>query len=399
MRVVHLCADPGVPVFGTKGSSVHVQEVVRAFRRLGHEVVIVAARTGGRPPADLADVEVHRLADISHDDTSIGRETARRDAGRRCGEALERCGDVELVYERYSLWGASAMTWAAANDAIGILEVNAPLPDEHARHRTLHDPAAAEEVARVAIGAADRVVAVSEPVASWCRERTSGRCDRVVVVPNGVDTERIRPRAGTPRQWDEARSLTVGFVGTLKPWHGVDVLAAAFETLAPPERWHLLVVGDGPERDAVAERLAPVADRVEFTGPVAHAAVPRLLERMDLAVAPYPPTADYFSPLKLYEYLAAGLPTVASDVPAIRHGIGSADVVELVPAGDRVELARALLRLGADVVRRSDLARRGRDHVVRHHTWIAVADQILDGVGHEGGAITSGLAAQAGGVG
>ena len=46
MRVAYICADPGVPVFGTKGASVHVQEIVRALRRAGHEVVVHAARRG-----------------------------------------------------------------------------------------------------------------------------------------------------------------------------------------------------------------------------------------------------------------------------------------------------------------------------------------------------------------
>ena len=58
MRVSYVCIDPGVPVFGAKGASVHVQEVVRALRRAGHEVVVYTTRRGDLVPADLADLEV-----------------------------------------------------------------------------------------------------------------------------------------------------------------------------------------------------------------------------------------------------------------------------------------------------------------------------------------------------
>ena len=58
MRVAYICADPGVPVFGTKGSSVHVQEIVRAWRRAGAEVTVYCTRRGTERPADLADLPV-----------------------------------------------------------------------------------------------------------------------------------------------------------------------------------------------------------------------------------------------------------------------------------------------------------------------------------------------------
>jgi hypothetical protein len=59
-RIAYVCADPGVPVFGTKGASVHVQEVLRVLVRGGAEVELVCARTGGPPPADLGSATRRR---------------------------------------------------------------------------------------------------------------------------------------------------------------------------------------------------------------------------------------------------------------------------------------------------------------------------------------------------
>ncbi len=63
MRVTYVCADPGVPVFGSKGASVHVQEVLRAFVRRGDDVDLVCVRRGGTAPAGLEGVAVHEVAD------------------------------------------------------------------------------------------------------------------------------------------------------------------------------------------------------------------------------------------------------------------------------------------------------------------------------------------------
>lgn len=386
MRIVHLCADPGVPVFGRKGASVHVQEVVRALRGLGHEVVIAAARIGGEPPEDLRDVEVHRLPKVGHDGTDLDRERSRREAGLRCGEVLDQIaltGPIDLVYERYSLWGASAMIWARATGVPGVLEVNAPLPDEQARFRTLDDRGAADRVAATAIDTATTVVAVSEPVRRWAVDAVAPELRLEValrshVVPNGVDTDRIRPtRRVIPT---ETEPITVGFVGTLKPWHGLDTLADAAVLLDPDRRWRILLVGDGPERESIAARLAQAGPHVEatFTGAVDPAQVPRLLSTIDIAVAPYPGSTSYFSPLKLMEYMAAGLPIVASDVDSVTDVITHRETGVVVSPDDPAKLAKAIGRLAADPLRRAQLGERARSRAVRHHRWTAAAARILD---------------------
>lgn len=375
MRIVHLCADPGVPVFGRKGCSVHVQEVVRAFRVLGHEVEIVASRPGGVPPADLADVAVHRIATIDHDGSDEGRERARRAEGSRSAELLDGLGPIDLVYERYSLWGSAGMSWARRRGIPGVLEVNAPLPDEQSSFRVLHDRPAADRVAVDALRAAAAVVAVSEPVRQWAVDTVADptATSRIHVVANGVDTTRIRPTARPARPSE----FTVGFVGTLKPWHGLRTLADAFVSLGDRPDVRLLVVGDGPERPSIVERLGEMVDRAEFVGAIDPCDVPNQLARMDMAVAPYPATATYFSPLKLYEYLAAGLPVVATDVAPVTDVIEHAHNGVIVPPDDPDALAAAIGELHDDPARRASLGRCARLSAEREHTWTAAVGSIL----------------------
>ena len=104
-------------------------------------------------------------------------------------------------------------------------------------------------------------------------------------------------------------------------------------------------------------------DAVELTGAVDPTRIPDLLARMDVAVAPYPRLDDfYFSPLKLYEYLAAGVPVVAGDAGNLPELLAGPDgpLGITYPAGSVDDLAAtiALLRAGPEL--RADLARRGR---------------------------------------
>ena len=272
------------------------------------------------------------------------------------------------------------MPWARSAGLPGVLEVNAPLPDEQARHRVLHDRAAADDAARDAIGAASVVIAVSAPVAEWASAMggspdAAGR--KVHVVANGVDVERFRPVDRGPVA---GPTCTIGFVGTLKAWHGIDTLASAFTLLAAADPcYRLLIVGDGPERAALAARMAAagLTGRVELVGAVDPAVVPSLLQRIDIAVAPYPASAGYFSPLKLYEYLAAGLPVVASDVGQVAEVLDDEHTGLLCRPGDPGELAAAISALRADPARAASLGRAGRAMVEQHHTWHAVVDRIL----------------------
>jgi glycosyltransferase involved in cell wall biosynthesis len=134
----------------------------------------------------------------------------------------------------------------------------------------------------------------------------------------------------------------------------------------------LLVVGDGPERAAL-EALG-----AEVTGAVPHALVPGLLSTAAIGLATYASDApEYFSPLKLFEYLAAGLAVVAGSIAGVREVVGAEHAV-LVPPGDPAALAAAVSELAADEAKRARLGAAGRELVAARHTWDRRARRILE---------------------
>lgn len=374
MRIAYICADPGIPVFGKKGCSIHVQEVIRALLKQGKEVALFATRLGGELPADLASIGVHQLPAIPKIEISQREQLALGMNPNLCLN-LEKFGTFDLIYERYSLWSYSGMEFAQSQGIPGLLEVNSPLISEQAQHRGLIDYEGAESVAKRVFSAATAIIAVSDAVKSYLLNYVDD--SKIHVIPNGVNPHRF----ATVSAGNHPENFTVGFVGSLKPWHGLPILTEAFSLLhqrVPHAK--LLIVGDGPERENLQAELAKreLDTHTQFIGAVSPDQVPQFLAAMDVAVAPYAAQSDfYFSPLKVYEYMAAGLPIVVSEIGQL------ADLVEnrvngmLCPPGDAIALADTLEILWRSPHLRQSLGQAARKTVIANHTWDAIAQQIL----------------------
>jgi glycosyltransferase involved in cell wall biosynthesis len=384
MRIAYICADRGVPVFGQKGASIHVQEVIRALRGRGARVELFATRLGGDPPPDLANLSVHQLPAVPRDDFE-SREPLALAANHGLDKALKRAGHFDLVYERYSLWSFAGMEYARVIGVPGFLEVNSPLIDEQARHRGLVDRAGAECVARRVFNTATALLAVSDEVAEYLNGFLAAPgC--IHVVPNGVNPQRFPPGC-KPVYPALPGVFTIGFVGKVRPWHGLPALIEAFTIVRRHEhRSRLLIVGEVPGLpDLIADlALRGLLAAVVLTGPVDPSLVPGMLASMDVAVAPYASESNfYFSPLKVYEYMAAGLPVVASRVGQLAQLIEDNANGLLCPPGDPFALAAALARLKREPELRLRLGQAARTTVIQHHTWDAIARRILGIAGLE----------------
>jgi len=381
MRIAYVSADTGVPVFGRKGCSIHAQEVLRAMKKCAVDIDLFARRLDGQPPAGLETVTVHDLPSLPSGDYAA-REQAALAANDNLRAALEKAAreaPFDLIYERYSLWSSAAMECARDLGIPGLLEVNAPLIEEQAEYRELVDRTSAERVAERAFGAATALLAVSDEVAEYLERYPAAR-GKVQVIPNGVNPDRF-PANLKPSLPGSPGTFTVGFVGTLKAWHGLGILVEAFALVRRSNpQTRLLLVGDGPERERLVADLSArgLLQAVHFTGAVAPSEVPGLLASMDAAVAPYPKLKNfYFSPLKVYEYMAAGLPVVASRIGQLEKLIEPEVNGLLVPPGDAAALAAALGQLQNDPELRLRLGQVARAKVLRHHTWDGAVRRIL----------------------
>jgi glycosyltransferase involved in cell wall biosynthesis len=172
--------------------------------------------------------------------------------------------------------------------------------------------------------------------------------------------------------------IVVGFVGSMKPWHGVGQLLDAFARIHQENpQAALVLVGSGPGQAEVFERACrpDLLGHALCAGHVRHADVPSLLARFDIAVAPYLPVEDfYFHPLKVVEYLAAGKPVIYSDQGDLRALVGPGGLG--YQPGSVPQLAERLAKLLGDPALRERLARSAADRGGRLD-WTVIAGRVM----------------------
>ncbi len=382
MRILVLCSDTGVRVGDGKGASLHLRAISHAFAALGHQVEVVGIAPSDPEQARGWAMPVHL---VPHPGRSQGLERERRklaatDAVARLARDVAARHRPELIYERLSLFGTAGQQVAAETGARHVLEVNALLTAEESAWRGLHLAALAGQREAAVLGAADLRVAVSDEVRRAITPYAGGGPS--ITVPNGVDTDLFATRPD--RQQARAAfglptgDVLLGFTGSLRPWHGLDIAVAALAEL--PDWVGLVVAGDGPVREQLEQQAAAlgVDHRVRWLGALAHERVPQMLAACDLALAPYPRLPNFgFSPLKLYEYLAAGVPVVASDIGQIRRALEDGRWGRLVPPGDASALASAVTIELSDLDAAHVRADAAREYAMSRHGWTERASRIL----------------------
>jgi glycosyltransferase involved in cell wall biosynthesis len=203
------------------------------------------------------------------------------------------------------------------------------------------------------------------------------------IIPNGCDVAAIAERADVARRLRRRDGrLVVGMIARLDPIKDQATLIHAFAEVAREHpQAELWLIGDGERAWQLCDLSAAegVADRVVFWGP--RSDVPELLGQMD--VFAFSTTCDEGFGIALIEAMAAGLPVVASDVPACREVLDDGKAGVLVPAGDHVRLARAICVLLRSEQRRAAWARLALTRATEHYdagicarTWY---DALLDG--------------------
>jgi len=293
-------------------------------------------------------------------------------------------GRVDWVYERFAV--LQSLGWIFGYKGVPwILETNGLFSDEAKTERkSLILTGVARRLEIAAYWRCDVLVCVSKALKEIVIEKTGLDPEKVLVIPNGVDTAFFDPALHAPKRKFEG--FTVGFVGSLLAWQGIDQLLAAVSDLNKEGLpIHVVVVGDGPAREEW-ERLAQdlgINNIVHFAGRVPSDQVPGYIAGFDAGFSGHKELkigAMYHSPLKLYEYLSMGKPVIASSFDDARGLLGGGNALFLFVPGDLEDLKRALKEA---YYARSSFAEAGafsREETVRHHSWEARVREMISRV-------------------
>jgi len=300
------------------------------------------------------------------------------------GASIIKREKPDVLYERYSLFGWGGIDLARRQQIPLMLEVNDARCREQAGYEKFTLTATAERMEGEIIRAADVVIAISTWIRNWAISLGAKEHD-AHVIPNGVSSRLFAiPKNGdvVRQRHNLADHRVIGFLGSFQPWHDVQGLLHAFSKLyARDNNLRLLLVGDGEQRESLedAHRDLRLQSAVIFTGNIAHDAVPDYLAAMDIAVAPYDWKEDFYgSPLKLFEYMAAGKPTVAAAIGQIEEVIEHGKTGWLYRSGDHEQLAHGLSSLLYSAELSSAIGAAARAEILNNYTWNAVASRVTE---------------------
>jgi glycosyltransferase involved in cell wall biosynthesis len=369
LNILYAALDQTVP--GSLGGSVHVQSVAEGLAARGHNVH-VAVQPGGTFPAGPARrVQWHAMG------PPLGRPELRwlrRGALRR----LARECRADLVIERYYNFGGEGVLAAADTGVPAVLEVNAPVIDFPGSAKERIDRALLVQPMR---RWRDRLCRLTSLFVTPTADILPAWVDRgkVLEVEWGADVHHFCPGVPgeTPFHTDTERILCV-FAGAFRSWHGAIQLSAALARLhaAGDHRFGGVFIGDGPER-AAAERCVRGIPGITFTGALPHDRLPAGLSHAHIGIAPFEPARHaplrlgfYWSPLKIFEYMASGLPVVAPALPRLARLVEHGREGVLYDPADPKGLDAAIVSL-ADPHVRLRMGAAARARVVRDFSWDA----------------------------
>ena len=365
MRTLYVATDQRVP--GRHGGAVHVSSVAAGLAALGHKVHVVASPGDGPFPRDGAT-----WLDLP---PPFGVRRLRWLRAARIRSLAERIRP-EVVIERYYNFGGEGIRAARAVGALAVLEVNAPVVDHPGSAKRLFDRALlVEPMRRWRDWQCRRTDLFVTPLPGILPAWVSR--ERIVEIEWGADTQRFIPDAPGDVPFSPRDDETcVVFAGAFRAWHGALQLVDAMRRLREHGREDVtcVLIGSGPELPRVREAAERV-DGVRCIGDVPHDRMPACLAAADIGAAPFdvgahPPLAlgFYWSPLKVFEYMAAGLPVVAPRIERLARIVRDGQEGVLYDACDPGALAAAIDTLrGAE--RRRRLGAAARRRAVERYGW------------------------------
>ncbi|MES9870881.1 MAG: glycosyltransferase family 4 protein [Sedimenticola sp.] len=359
------------------GQFVHIEELTKALKNLGHELVMVGPSVVeegefGSDGGLVAKLKKHvpgfiyELLEFSYSFFAFLK---------LLHTVIKHQPD--FIYERYNLFMPAGIWIKKIFRLPLILEVNAPLFNE----RNKYDGIALSHLAKwseeYTWRNADYVLPVTNVLASII-ERTGVSRDKMQVIHNGIDLAKFYlegNNASAKKELGLNNKLVLGFTGFMREWHGLEGIVDLLKS--DDESRHFLIVGDGPARGAIEQRAKElgVEDKLTITGIVERVQIATYVAAFDIALQP--DVVDYASPLKLFEYMGMGRSIVAPDKENIREVLSHRSNALLFDPNSTKEFYKAVSDLCDDSELRAKIGENAKKLIIDgSYTWDGNANKV-----------------------
>ncbi|HEV7195780.1 MAG TPA: glycosyltransferase family 4 protein [Pedococcus sp.] len=345
------------------GVQFHVRDLAEYFLGQGHHASVLAPADEDTPLPSYVE-SVGRAVPVRYNG-SVARLNFGPVTAARVGRWVERGAfDVVHLHEPVTPSISILALWAAEGPVVATFHTS------NLRSRAMQ---AAYPLLRPSLEKISGRIAVSEDARRTVTTHLGGDA---VVIPNGVNVVRFAQAAKRPAWCGTAEEPTIAFLGRIdEPRKGLPVLAGAMASvLGQLAGARLLVAGPG-DVAAARDRLDPaVAARTEFLGTVTDEDKASLLASADLYVAPH--TGGESFGIVLVEAMSAGVPVVASNLPAFVRVLDGGRAGQTFANEDSADLARTLVRLLQDPDERNRLTAEGHRRA-QVFDWSVVAEDVM----------------------
>jgi len=394
MRIIYYSPHPTHDIVSEVGYATHQREVIQALRSLGHEVFPVVM--GGTEVANLnalatdnykvpfykkfLKVLIPRFLWTSLNNYKLIRHDIK--AARILEENILKI-KPDLIYERSEYLQDSGAKLANKYKIKYFIEVNAPFVEEmnvFEGYSLFHYKA--HKIEAIKLTAADKVFTVSTALKDFLVSRYNCVSDKIIVQPNCINPKKIEFDSQLVNSLKGDYKLNndkvIGFVGSMFPYHGVDILIKAFsKVIKEHPNTKLLVVGDGivlSELKQLAHDLS-LDNSIVFTGKIPHSLVFNYIQLMDVCIMAK--SNWYGSPVKIFEYGLLKKPIIAPDNIPIRDVMVNMQDAILIQENE-TELKNAISKLLENETLAKTLANNFYSKVMENYKWGNAAEKIIE---------------------
>lgn len=375
---------------GDGAEGVHIHEMINAFEEIGHEVTLCCPAAAKREPG-LRDgmtgtpaaetkgfsgwlrMAKRQFFEIAYNVISFAR------LWRMIGHAKP-----DAIYERYSCYHMAGVFAARLRRVPIFLEVNSTYAGRFPR-RALAFPRIAKWMEEYATRKATCVAVVSGPLKECVMDRGVSQ-DKIVVTPNAINESKTRNHLQNDVRAQVRKELgllenqvVIGFVGSLRRWHGVDMLVKLIpKILEQASNSAFLIVGAG-ELESDIQALASdasIGSRVRATGGVPHHRALELVQAMDVGLMPH--SNNWGSPMKILEYMAFAKLTISPRLPPIEEIVEEQETGLLFDPRNESEFQTCMLESCDNHELRIRLGQNAQRYVLSDRRWTDNARMVLD---------------------
>lgn len=353
---------------GEGGEGIHIHEIVKSFKKLGHEVCVDFPNK--RKSLKLIKqnspqffVELGKLFFNFINYYKLKKTILKQ--------------KPDLIYVRYALFDYAPIRIAKKFKVPLVLEVNNPLVYIAQKYEKLCFVNLAKRLENKIFLNSDAIISVSNTLKNYIKNTEK---NKIYVIHNGVDLNKFKPKNSKDirEKYNLKNKIVIGFVGSFSPWHGLcDLLKTANKIVKRNKNIHFLIVGDGKQKKILVDFVNKnnLNQYVTFVNNIPHSDIPSYVSSMDITIMPNSNFSG--SPLKIFEYLAMKKPCIAMSTPAIKEIITHGYDGYLI--NDVSELNDAIPKLIEDKVLREKLGKNGRKTILeRDYTWDNNVKKIIE---------------------